>query len=152
MCIRDRARESLKTQSPDLLILDMQLPDGNGLQFLEEIEGKRDFPVFVLTASATVDNAVAAMKMKACDYLSKPIDLDTLSKLVASLIEEWNASAKSTAGTRFQTLTDIDQAMIREALSASKGNVSKAARNLGLGRMALRHRIKKYGIIYSSDN
>ena len=152
VCSLEQARESLKTQSPVLLILDMQLPDGNGLQFLEEIERKRDFPVFVLTAYATVDNAVAAMKMKACDYLSKPIDLDTLSKLVASLIEEWNASAKSTAETRFQTLTDIDQAMIREALSASKGNVSKAARNLGLGRMALRHRIKKYGIIYSSDN
>ena len=45
-----------------------------------------------------------------------------------------------------------EQSMIREALSDSKGNVSKAARNLGLGRMALRHRIKKYGIIYSSDN
>ena len=146
------ARESLTIHTPSLLILDMKLPDGNGLQFLKEIEGRRDFPVFVLTAYATVENAVAAMKMKACDYLSKPIDLDTLSKLVTASIKEWKASAKSSAESSFQTLCDIEQAMIREALSDSKGNVSKAARNLGLGRMALRHRIKKYEIIYSSDN
>ena len=146
------AREFLTTQSPSLLILDMKLPDGSGLQLLEEIEEKRDFPVFVLTAYATVNNAVAAMKMKACDYLSKPIDLDALSNLVFSLVGEWNKSAKFTSERSFQTLADIEQAMIREALRASKGNVSKAARNLGLGRMALRHRIKKYGIIYNLDN
>tara|TARA_B100000579_G_C22826364_1_gene853362 strand:- start:494 stop:1072 length:579 start_codon:yes stop_codon:yes gene_type:complete len=152
VCSLEGAREFLMTQSPSLLILDMKLPDGSGLQLLEEIEEKRDFPVLVLTAYATVNNAVAAMKMKACDYLSKPIDLDALSKLVFSLVGEWNTSAKSATERSFQTLADIEQAMIRAALMASKGNVSKAARNLGLGRMALRHRIKKYEIIYSSDN
>tara|TARA_B100001939_G_C16725508_1_gene523132 strand:- start:161 stop:739 length:579 start_codon:yes stop_codon:yes gene_type:complete len=152
VCSLEGAREFLTTESPSLLILDMKLPDGNGLQFLKEIEEKRDFPVFVLTAYATVNNAVAVMKMKACDYLSKPIDLDALSTLVPSVMEEWRESTERTAKRSFQTLVDIEQSMIREALNDSKGNVSKAARNLGLGRMALRHRIKKYGIIYSSDN
>ena len=152
VCSLEGAREFLMTKSPSLLILDMKLPDGNGLQFLEEIEGTRDFPVFVLTAYAAVDNAVAAMKMNACDYLSKPIDLDALSTLVSSLIEGANTSAKSIRERSFGNLADVEQAMIREALKDSKGNVSRAARNLGLGRMALRHRIKKYGIIYGSDN
>ena len=48
VCSLEGARESLTTDSPSLLILDMKLPDGNGLQFLKEIEEKRDFPVFVL--------------------------------------------------------------------------------------------------------
>ncbi len=60
----------------DLLLLDVRLPDGSGLDFLEETDG---MPVVVMTAFGDVDGAVTAMKRGAADYLRKPVDLDELT-------------------------------------------------------------------------
>lgn len=74
------ARSMLKASHPDLILLDMRLPDGSGLVFLEELRATdaRDIPVVVLTAHGELEDAVAAMKLKAFDYLKKPIDLEEL--------------------------------------------------------------------------
>jgi len=58
----------------------MRLPDGSGLDFLRTLQGldAADIPVIVLTAFGHLDDAVAAMKLQAADYLKKPIDLDEL--------------------------------------------------------------------------
>ena len=61
---------------PDLVILDMRLPDSNGLDLVEEIAG--DHAVIVLTAYASIQNAVAAVKKGAVAYLSKPLNLEEL--------------------------------------------------------------------------
>lgn len=65
---------------PDLVLLDMRLPDGSGLDFLHELRERRgsQVPVLVLSAYGELEDVVAAMKLKATDYLKKPIDLDEL--------------------------------------------------------------------------
>ena len=74
------ARTRLAGRRPDLILLDMRLPDGSGLDFLRELRAGEhaDLPVLVLTAFGGLENAVAAMKERADDYLAKPVDLDEL--------------------------------------------------------------------------
>ncbi len=63
------------TDMVELVLLDIHLPDGSGLDFLAEIEGP---PVIMITAFGDIDSAVKAMKDGAADYLRKPVDLDEL--------------------------------------------------------------------------
>ena len=74
------ARRLLMGPEPDAILLDMRLPDGSGLDLLSEVRERRGsaVPVLVLTAYGEVEDAVLAMKLRASDYLKKPIDLEEL--------------------------------------------------------------------------
>ena len=82
------AREHIK-DPPDLVILDMRLPDGDGFDLLPDITGVGDAapPVIVVTAYGDIGQAVDAMKMGAADYLRKPLDLDELLVTVDKVME-----------------------------------------------------------------
>src|SRR3990167_11365545 len=71
------ARNILKQFSPDIVLLDMRLPDGSGLDLLPEFVAKNAV-VIVMTAHGEISDAVNAMKQGAIDYLKKPIDLEEL--------------------------------------------------------------------------
>lgn len=82
-------RAALKQQLPDILLLDVRLPDGSGLDLLKEIQANaawQTIPVVMMTAYGELEDAVTAMKLGATDYLKKPVDLDelvlTLSKVI----------------------------------------------------------------------
>ena len=78
-----KARGMLATQQPDLVLLDLRLPDGYGLDLMNEFSrDNRDMAVIVMTAFGEVDDAVRAMKLGAADYLKKPVDLDELKLTV----------------------------------------------------------------------
>ncbi|MFI5293560.1 MAG: sigma-54-dependent transcriptional regulator [Thermodesulfovibrionales bacterium] len=75
------ARESLKERIPDAILLDMRLPDGDGIEFLQGIIDLNPMPVvIVMTAYATVENAVMALKDGAVDYFIKPLDIERLKR------------------------------------------------------------------------
>ena len=74
---------------PDLILLDLRLPDGDGLGALPQLSRNAEgapVPVVVLTAFGDVEDAVAAMKQGAADYLKKPIDLDELMLVVEGVL------------------------------------------------------------------
>ncbi len=71
------ARAITKQFSPDIVLLDMRLPDGNGLDLLAEFVAKNAV-VIVMTAHGEISDAVSAIKQGAVDYLKKPIDLEEL--------------------------------------------------------------------------
>lgn len=71
------AQANLDRRLPDLMLLDMRLPDGSGLDFLRR-HGARLPATVVMTAYADIEDAVTAMKYGARDYLTKPVDLDRL--------------------------------------------------------------------------
>lgn len=71
------ARNIMKQFLPDIVLLDMRLPDGNGLDLLPEFIAK-NANVIVMTAHGEISDAVTAMKLGAIDYLKKPIDLEEL--------------------------------------------------------------------------
>src|SRR6266480_6015869 len=81
------ATRLLDTQAFDLCLTDMRLPDGEGLTVVEHITDKAlDVPVAVITAHGSAENAVAALKAGAFDYLSKPVGLEQLRALVKSAL------------------------------------------------------------------
>jgi len=85
--VRD-AGEALKARSFDLCLADMRLPDGEGLDVLRHIaENYGNTPVAVITAFGSTENAVAALKAGAFDYLAKPIKLEQLRPLVMSALK-----------------------------------------------------------------
>lgn len=75
------SRALAKQFQPDLVLLDMRLPDGNGLDLIAELVDK-NIKVIVMTAYGEVTDAVQAIKLGADDYLKKPIDLDELLLVV----------------------------------------------------------------------
>jgi two-component system, NtrC family, response regulator PilR len=81
------ARRLLKSEKFDLCLTDMRLPDGDGLDLVAWIQQNRaDLPVAVITAHGNVESAVRALKLGAFDFVSKPLDLGVLRKLVGSAI------------------------------------------------------------------
>ncbi len=84
--VRD-ARALIDAREFHLCLTDMRLPDGDGLEVVRHIATQGlDLPVAVITAHGSTENAVAALKSGAFDYLSKPLSLDQLRTLVKSAL------------------------------------------------------------------
>jgi len=82
------AQRLLKTEPYDLCLTDMQLPDGDGLELVEWMQQySPNVPVAVITAHGNMETAVRALKLGAFDFVSKPLDLAGLRKLVSTAIK-----------------------------------------------------------------
>ena len=92
----------ISDKTPDLLLLDMRLPDGSGLDFLGALQNDKanTFPVLVMSAYGEIEDAVSAMKSGASDYLKKPIDLDELMLNVEKVLEKDALSQKLTYSSK----------------------------------------------------
>ncbi len=81
------ARALIAQRRYALCLTDMRLPDGNGLELVAQMATEQaDTPIAVITAFGSADNAVAALKAGAFDYLSKPVAVDALRSLVRSAL------------------------------------------------------------------
>jgi two-component system response regulator PilR (NtrC family) len=90
------ARSKLNQRRFDLCLTDMRLPDGDGLDLVAWIqEAHPDVPVAVITAHGNVESAVRALKLGAFDFVSKPLDLGVLRKLVAKAIKLADRSGRN---------------------------------------------------------
>ena len=83
------ARERLAERTPDLVLCDMLMPDGNGLELLREIKGGDSrTSVIMMTAYTSTKNAIDAMKLGAYDYVPKPFDIDELKAVLERALEK----------------------------------------------------------------
>ena len=95
------ARDLLSNNSFDLCLTDLQLPDGNGLDLVQEIaDDQPTLPVAVITAFGSMDAAIRALKCGAFDFVEKPVDLERLRQLVDSALRLEAANQAETARTR----------------------------------------------------
>lgn len=76
------ARTQLARDPPDLLLTDLQLPDGNGLDLIGDLDTAAGTEVIVITGHASVDTAVEALRIGATDYLTKPIEIERLRNML----------------------------------------------------------------------
>ncbi len=82
------ARSIVSETVPDLCLTDMRLPDGNGINLVEFIQQEQpQIPVAMITAHGSVETAISALKAGAFDFISKPIELETLRKLVSAALQ-----------------------------------------------------------------
>ncbi|MGH9464426.1 MAG: sigma-54-dependent transcriptional regulator [Thermoanaerobaculia bacterium] len=83
------ARRHLAEHQPDLVLCDVMMPDGNGLELLEEIRRRPSPPsVIMMTAFTSTRSAIEAMKLGADDYLSKPFDVEELKVVLLKALEK----------------------------------------------------------------
>jgi two-component system, NtrC family, response regulator AtoC len=80
--LRD-ARRQMALQTPDLVLLDLVLPDGNGLELLEDTRSMPQTEVVLVTGHASLDTSIQALRRGAVDYLVKPVAPQQLQKLLA---------------------------------------------------------------------
>ncbi|HEY0544458.1 MAG TPA: sigma-54 dependent transcriptional regulator [Pyrinomonadaceae bacterium] len=98
-----RALELLRTESVDLIISDVKMPDMNGIELLKAArEVAPDVAVVMMTAFATVDTAREAFKLGADDFIQKPFDVDELKLIVAKALEKLDLVKENRAFRRAQ--------------------------------------------------
>ena len=101
------ARTMLANHRYQLCLTDMRLPDGTGLDLVRHVnESMADLPVAVVTAYGSTENAVAALKEGAFDYVTKPVSLDQLRNLVKLALELSGAEPAHGVGAEARLLGD----------------------------------------------
>ena len=80
-----QAREEIAAHQPDILLIDLELPDGSGLDLLEDFEGTASPEVVLITGHASVETAVEALRCGAADYLTKPVDMARVKMALGKL-------------------------------------------------------------------
>ena len=81
------ARTIISEEAPGAIILDVMLPDGNGLDFLRQLRKTSNIPVLVLTAMDTSDDVISGINAGGDNYLTKPYELNNFVTLVAALMD-----------------------------------------------------------------
>ncbi|TMQ53339.1 MAG: sigma-54-dependent Fis family transcriptional regulator [Candidatus Eisenbacteria bacterium] len=79
------ARDQLAQTRPDVILVDQMLPDGNGLDLLQALEPGSRPEIILITGHASVDSAVAALRVGVLDYLTKPVDIRRLKTVLANV-------------------------------------------------------------------
>ena len=80
------AREIIASEQPRAIVLDIGLPDGSGLDFLNELRKTSNIPVLILTAMGTPQDIVNGLEAGGDDYLTKPYELSVFLKRVQTLL------------------------------------------------------------------
>lgn len=83
------ASEALSKEQPQVIVSDIRMPGGSGLDFLTEVKDKHpDIPVIIMTAYSDLESAVAAFQNGAFEYLAKPFDVDQALDVIKRAIDE----------------------------------------------------------------
>ncbi len=119
----ETALDWLKHHRADLVLLDLQMPRIGGMGVLERLRAVgNDVPVIIITAHGSIPDAVAAIKLGAIDFLSKPLTPDTLRRAVADVLDrqaDRNEPGKAKPpGTPVALLNGSFQGTLREAKHA----------------------------------
>ena len=87
-------REAIETSVPDLVVLDLNMPEEDGLSIIRDLKGRTDVPVIMLTATASPIDRVVGLELGADDYIAKPCELRELMARIRSVLRR---SAKAPA-------------------------------------------------------
>jgi two-component system, response regulator RegA len=121
---------------PEFAIVDLNMPGGSGLTLIPKLcTICSGIQIVVLTGYASINTAVQAIKLGAVNYLTKPADTDEIINMFDQGKEDVLDKAKP--------LMQVEWDHIQEVLNACDGNISVAARKLGMHRRTLQRKLKK---------
>jgi len=139
----DEALVSAREDSPELAVVDQRMPGPSGLELLRELKAiDATTSVVVLTGYGNISSAVDATRLGATWYLPKPADVDDI--LEAFERGEKPPLTETDAEHAVPSLARAEWEHINRVLADCGGNISKAARRLGLHRRTLQRKLQKY--------
>lgn len=131
---------------PDLVTVDLRLPGESGLEIIPQIRNvDPDIFILMLTGYGSIATALSATRLGADHYLTKPADADQILKAYESMRQPDSASVdRDSQDATVPSLARVEWEHIQRVLEDCEGNVSQAARLLGLHRRSLQRKLMKY--------
>lgn len=127
---------------PERAVVDLRMPDKSGLEVVADLLRRRpDMLVIVLTGYGSIATATEAIRLGACDYLTKPADADQL--LTAFARAEEPDGPPPAPPSEAPSLERVEWEHIQRVLADTHGNVSQAARVLGIHRRSLQRKLAR---------
>lgn len=130
--------------TPECALVDLKLPGRSGLDVVRDLKALDGTTrVVVLTGYGSIATAVRSVKLGADAYLTKPVDAD---QIVAAFGEGAAEAQADEAGPAVQSLARVEWEHIQRVLADCDGNISQAARLLGIHRRSLQRKLLKYPV------
>ena len=134
-----KAIVQIKTKKPDFAVVDLRLNDGNGLEFVKELQSVNpDCKIIMLTGYGNIPTAVAAIKQGAIDYLAKPADADDIEKALLA-----DPKSKAQPPENPMSADRVKWEHIHRVFELCNRNVSETARRLKMHRRTLQRILYK---------
>lgn len=136
-----------RREHPRYAVLDLKLGADNGLSLIPQLLAVApQLRILLLTGYASIATAVEAIKRGAHDYLAKPVDADAIVRALRD-DEDGDAGEAVASGTEHAPpLRRLEWEHIQRVLVESEGNISEAARRLGLHRRTLQRKLAKHPV------
>jgi DNA-binding NtrC family response regulator len=154
----EEALEKFRLTAYDLVVTDLKLPGKSGAELLTEVKSLQpDFPVIMITAFGTIENAVEAMKRGAFNYLTKPVNPDELLTVVSEALEKFelkreNQALKSELRQKYTFSNIIGKSTAMQEVFDTIRMVSKTQSNvLILGESGTGKELAARAVHYDSD-
>jgi two-component system response regulator RegA len=138
----DEAVALATEDSPELAVVDLRMPGRSGLDLVRELKAiDATSRVVVLTGYGSIATALEAVRLGATHYLTKPADVD---EILAAFDRTKDAAAPVEIEHEVASLARAEWEHIHRVLTDCNGNVSQAARLLGIHRRSLQRKLSKY--------
>lgn len=141
----EEARQRAKGESPEWAVVDLRMPGPSGMELVRDLLAIDPATrVVVLTGYGAIATAVEAVRLGAADYLTKPADAD---QILAALegTSKLAPDERATVG-EVPSLARVEWEHIQRVLADCNGNVTQAARALGIHRRSLQRKLSKHPV------
>ncbi len=137
----DEALSACGGESPEFVVADLRMPGRSGLDLVRELRNRDPGTrIVVLTGYGSIATAIEAIRCGATHYLPKPADAD---EIIAAFHREGNGAARRAEFPSTPTLARAEWEHVQRVLVDCGGNVSEAARRLGIHRRSLQRKLRK---------
>ncbi len=138
----EEARARISDEAPEFAVLDLRVPGGYGLDLIASLKAADpNTRIVVLTGYGSIATAVDAVRRGATHYLTKPVETD---EILAAFDQNAAGGTTTAEALRPMSLDRVEWEHINRVLVDCGGNVSEAARLLGLHRRSLQRKLAKY--------
>jgi two-component system response regulator RegA len=135
------AIQAAERESPEMAVVDLRLPDGSGLDVVQRLKAiDPSTAIVVLTGYGSIATALESVRLGAVHYLTKPTDADR----ILAAFQHGLAARPRDLATDPPSLARVEWEHLNRVLTDCDGNVSEAARQLGMHRRSLQRKLSKY--------